>query len=512
MNMQMASPATHAISIQNDGTLVGFMAFLFPYIPILPQKSARWCFLHPVGRILLPILLYDTTQALYFQYPSWSDVNSIRILLLAIVTHIILCQTRLDSVTALRKHGMLTRRILQHIVSLTAVESRGRRGGVLLQYSSPITSDARVTIVRLLRRFLAVPGDATPLCSPAAVAQAASLLEVTGHLNRVLTSMQSPDPWHRELKKLLRPLFHQHISTTLRLFEDAKLVLHALATAEIPHIPFKGPFLAMDLYDDPLFRSCSDIDIILPQGRASLVAVRKALESLGYAPPSTDPVLLDFYETAKGEYPLVAAGRFEVDLHHAPYDGFPRDAFSEVSSRAVIADGEIPKRLRMSAIDTLMFFCAHYWTEPGQLNLKWLIDCAALFTNPSTFPDGWADLVRRWGFSFYVTVAAKAVNNVFGVTPATANLRELEDDLDKSQKQVCERVERDGPDSLPKGLVHKLHHMRLPRAERNRLIWKYIWPHPGLVVMDNPWLKKRPGFRLRLWFAAKRILRALRTR
>jgi hypothetical protein len=418
----------------------------------------------------------------------------------------------LDSVTALQKYGVLTQRILQHIVSLTAVESRGQRGGALLQYSSLTTNDARITIVRLLKRFLSVPGDVTPLCSPGAAAQAASLLEVTGHLNRVLTSVQNLDPWHREFKKLLEPFFHQHTSTTLRLFEDAKLVVQALTAAGILHIPFKGPFLAGDLYGDPLFRSCSDIDIILPQGRASLVVARKALEPLGYAPPSTNPVLLDFYETAKCEYPLVATGRFAVDLHYAPHDGFPRDAFQEISSRAVTADGEIPGRLRMSAIDTLMFSCAHDWTDAGPRNLKWLIDCAVLLTNPSAFPDSWVDLVRRWRFSFFVTVAARAVSNVFGVAPVAVNLLELEDDLNKSQKQVCERVARDGPDGLSNGLIQKLHRMHLPRAERNRLIWKYIWPHPGLVVMDNPWLKKSPGFCVRLRFAAKRILQALRTR
>jgi hypothetical protein len=349
-------------------------------------------------------------------------------------------------------------------------------------------------------------------CNPESVAKAADMLGVTGHVNRVLTEMQSPPPCYESLRTALAPMYQRHVFAALKLFEDAKLITQTLTAVDISHILFKGPFLSLDLYGDPLLRSSSDIDVILVQGKGALDKARKALASIGYAPPDINPAVLEFYENDHFEYPFRAVNRFAVDLHYAPYEGFPKSAFSEAAERAVKTDGEMPGRLRMSNIDTLMLSCAHYWSEAVQQRMKTLVDCAVLFRSRGTFPANWAQMVRAWRMSFHMVVTARAVRNVFNITPAVDDFSSLENDLSGSQKDICERVTKTGPDSLPYGLVQKLYCLQQPLIGRIRSIRKYVWPHPGAVVMRYPELKKAPTLFMRVAFAARRILQALRTR
>ena len=376
-----------------------------------------------------------------------------------------------------------------------------------------VTGAAHAAIISLLRRFLGTQVDDAPVfASPAEVVEASKSLGVTGHINRVLNAMEKPDNWHVELRELLHPVFLQHSAQMMKVHEDAKCVMKALKDANVPCLPHKGVFLSQDIYGDPALRRSGDIDIILPLGKASLRHARAALEGIGYKSPDVAPVLVEYYETEYGELPMVSPDRTSVDIHHTPFDDFPRTAFLEAGTRAVKAVGT-DAGTRMSNIDALMMLSAHYWTVPRGERIRWLVDCGALLKEPQTFYGGWMDLVRKWHFQFYVTVTARAVRKVLDAPPSLPPaFRYLEEDLNAEQKGICERVTKDGPDCLAQGLVQKIHRLNLPKAEKKRIVRKYLWPHPGRIALENPSVKTTPGLVSRLKFAGRRLLRALRAK
>jgi hypothetical protein len=375
------------------------------------------------------------------------------------------------------------------------------------------SQETQSAVIRLLKVFLNTGHDEPfPEADPASVVEAAMSFGVIGPLNRALNSLQERTLWQDQLRESLASAFLKHSAAMIKLHEEARTIAGALADAKVPHVFYKGPFLSYDLYGDATLRRSADVDLILPQGRMALPAARAALGQIGYRMPDVHPALIQYYETENNELPMGAPGRPFVDMHHAPYDDFPRDAFLEVGTRAARASGDVPGRVRMSGIDTLMFLCAHYWTVPRGTRIKWLVDCAALFMAPATFKANWIGLVRRWRFSFYLVVTARATRKVLGAGPFPPGIHFLEKEFDEEEKGICERITAGGPDSLPDGLVQKVHRLRLPKEERRRITRKYIWPHPGKIMLDNPGVRQPPGLFGRLLYAVARAWRAFRTR
>lgn len=360
-------------------------------------------------------------------------------------------------------------------------------------------------IVALLRSFLGSSHtalDHTPACDPRAVVSAAASLGVVRHVDVALKTARTRNAWHEELDSALRPAVRNHLAWSIRVYDEARAVTQALSAAGILHIPFKGPFLSKDLYDDPILRKATDVDIILPEGRADLPVALEALGALGYRLPELHPSLLDYCLTEKGQVTLVADGRVGVDMHHGTYHDLPGEAFSDVASRANRIQEQGHGRLVLQRLDLLMLLVTHYWIWP---QVKWLVDVAVLLRDHATFCDGWEDRVRDWGLAFLAATAGEAVRREFGVEPAGQFLAGLKSKLRRRELSICERIARDGIGTLPKWLVLKTHRFHLPWKRRLKAFARLVWPHPGLVVHRTGCSRGKPDFLQRFVFVAKRL-------
>ena len=380
-----------------------------------------------------------------------------------------------------------------------------------LDPSSSIPEECYTTVIALLRRFLGasggMPADA-PSCDPRAVVRAAASLGVVRHLDVALETVGAQNGWHKELGSALAPAARKHLATAIVILNDARTVTQALDAAGIFHVPFKGPFLSTDLYGDPLLRRAGDIDIILPGGRTDMPSALEALGGLGYRFMKAHPTLLSYWLSEKGQVTLVAEGRVGVDLHHGTYHDLPHAAFREAASRAVYVEDE-GRRLTFQRSDLLMLLATHFWIWP---EIRWLVDLAMLFRDPTTFCDGWEDRVSDWGLAFLVAAAGEAVRREFGVEPAAKSLANLKSKLRRRELSICERIARDGVGTLPRWLVLKTHRLHLPWKRRLKAFARLLWPHPGLVVHRTGCSRGKPDFLQRLVFVGKRLAMVMRLR
>jgi hypothetical protein len=156
-------------------------------------------------------------------------------------------------------------------------------------------------------------------------------------------------------------------------------ILGGLAAAGIEAVPYKGPTLAAQAYQDLTLREFEDLDIVIQQG--SVPAAHAAMRELGFTPRY--PWL---HETAAsrsfvpGEYAYQdAAGRVFVEIHtERTLRHFPQrpdlDAFF---SRSVLVDVGGTELRTFAPEDQLIFLSVHgakdFWER-----LVWIADIAAL--------------------------------------------------------------------------------------------------------------------------------------
>jgi hypothetical protein len=138
-------------------------------------------------------------------------------------------------------------------------------------------------------------------------------------------------------------------------------ILGGLAAAGIEAVPYKGPTLAAQAYQDLTLREFEDLDIVIQQG--SVPAAHAAMRELGFTPRY--PWL---HETAAsrsfvpGEYAYQdAAGRVFVEIHtERTLRHFPQrpdlDAFF---SRSVLVDVGGTELRTFAPEDQLIFLSVH---------------------------------------------------------------------------------------------------------------------------------------------------------
>jgi hypothetical protein len=304
----------------------------------------------------------------------------------------------------------------------------------------------------------------------------------------------------------------RHTAAAMVLCRHAAAALRCLDDAGVPVVPFKGTFLSSDVYDDPLFRPGTDVDLLLAGGRADLARACDALRGIGYVEPEVAPEVRDYCLTEKGQLGLVGERMPPLDLHHALYDDLPARARADAVARAVAVEGEEPRRLRFAFVDMMMILAVHYWRHPGPVGVLTLVDLAMVFRDARAFPEGWLDVVRSWRMAFYVAAGMEAVRHELGVSPAGGVSEILLEELPGKPRSVCERIRRDGPAGVPFGLVQRRHRLGLPWRERLRAVWRYVWPHPGKLAEEAKDGPASTGLPARLAAMGRRLLRATRPR
>jgi hypothetical protein len=167
--------------------------------------------------------------------------------------------------------------------------------------------------------------------------------------------------------------------TVHKLFWSSTLlqVLHALETAGIRALGYKGPVLAAALYGDVALREMSDLDILVDPGR--LAVAREVLLSLGYRP--------HFQHSRKQEEARLrsdcecefssADGTIMVDLHWQITERHlaPRFNFEDLWARRCMVSLGNRSVPTFSAEDTTLLLAVHGGKHLWQ-RLSWLADFA----------------------------------------------------------------------------------------------------------------------------------------
>ncbi len=150
--------------------------------------------------------------------------------------------------------------------------------------------------------------------------------------------------------------------------------VEVLASQKIRALPYKGPVIAAQAYQDITAREFEDLDIILPQ--RDIAAANDAIRSLGYEPRSAWLHSSNGRTVIPGEYSYFHAKRqttlelhTERTLRHFPVEAPLEDFFA----RAVILDLGGSSVRTFCAEDALTVYCIH-GTKDFWQKLIWIAD------------------------------------------------------------------------------------------------------------------------------------------
>ena len=312
-----------------------------------------------------------------------------------------------------------------------------------------------------------------------------------------------------ELRESLKPYRLRALALSVKLFEDGKIVVNALREGGVDHIPFKGPFLSLDLFGNPDARTSSDIDIILPGGRPDIDRAVAALEGVGYRRPEVSDVVAEYYARECREFTLHSGTRTPVDLHYGSYPDLPESAFAAAAARAVEVEHEGLRRRAFAGADLLAILSTHFWGVARGMRLKWLLDIAALVAREDTFAGDWLERVLQWRAQVLVASAIEAARHDLGAAPPEAELRRLLGALTARERTAARRVADVGCEGVRFGYVQRIHRLGLPVKARFRAVKKYLFPHPGRIALDAGRPTWSPGLLDRAGHAVSRLVAAL---
>lgn len=188
--------------------------------------------------------------------------------------------------------------------------------------------------------------------------------------------------------EILESLEAAHLSTAthnLKTFQELVSVLDQLQTEDIQVIPYRGPVLANDVYDELSLRQFTDLDLFVH--RSDIPAIRALLVENGYTRQferqSTTELTTEqewAYTTFRRDYPFYhAESDTMIELHWRVLDRrFPTAIeLEEVWDRretTTISGQTVPV---LSPEDRLLTLCVHgtrhYWERLG-----WICDVAEL--------------------------------------------------------------------------------------------------------------------------------------
>ncbi|MBK8725023.1 MAG: nucleotidyltransferase family protein [Holophagaceae bacterium] len=212
---------------------------------------------------------------------------------------------------------------------------------------------------------------------------------------------------HRQLEALApaslpRPVFvelwahHERLRRRNAALADAlTAVLDALAAAGIPALPYKGPALALELFDDLSLREFGDLDLLLRP--RDLPAAQAALRTLGYAPEfDLAPDLEAAFLRSPAQYHLVLAREgLRVELHWKTDPDYPVEAGTDAWWAGLGTAAFGAGRIRRFPPQELLLVLALHGSKHHWSSLRWLVDVAELLRgNPDL---DWAWVWRRAG-------------------------------------------------------------------------------------------------------------------
>lgn len=215
----------------------------------------------------------------------------------------------------------------------------------------------------------------------------------------------------------LPPSHHQQLTDDARatVVQGAKnkrlllSVLDVLAGQSVTPIVLKGYGLATRLYDSPLVRPSTDVDIlVLPD---DMPVVHAALESIGLR-HMPDPSLGDVFEEHHHEAFFGAAGLVEV--HFRLFAGFGMATYDDpaVQARAWPAQLEGRAVRYLSAEDEFLYLAVHA-ANHAFLRASWLVDLQRFAAKAPPHWERVAKLAKQVGFTVPYAAALDVLQGAF---------------------------------------------------------------------------------------------------
>jgi hypothetical protein len=314
------------------------------------------------------------------------------------------------------------------------------------------------------------------------LAELASLHGVVGLVRHNLLALDArpfvPDPvWHAVEQAATQIAF----DGMLRLRQTLQAV-DALQSAGIEPILLKGYALAALLYDDPIFRPSTDIDLLIR--RSEVDAACSALERIGGRLPSRETAAVQF--ASSYDLPVMmpsASGKAGLlELH---WDLAPRGLFSLDLDAWRARSGEFQVEgltaLRFSPEDMLLHLALHM-RKHRYVGLRWLCDVAELVRRHT------AELDWR----YVLTSAQRAGLRVLLYTSLQLAERLLQAPVDAD---ILRQLE---PSALRRSLLRSVltqDALLLP-VERDEAGWTQLAP-AEVLLLDRPGAMARElGYRL----------------
>jgi hypothetical protein len=170
-------------------------------------------------------------------------------------------------------------------------------------------------------------------------------------------------------------------------------IVDLLASRGIRTLPYKGPVIAAQAYQDISARQFEDLDVILFQ--RDIPAADEAIRTLGYEPRFAWLHSSNGHGVIPGEYTYLHVGRrtilelhTEATLRHSPVTA----PLQEYFERAVSVDLGGKSVETFCAEDALIVYCVHA-TKDFWEKLIWLVDIAELLRSFSDLD--WDSVWRR---------------------------------------------------------------------------------------------------------------------
>lgn len=253
-------------------------------------------------------------------------------------------------------------------------------------------------------------------------------------------------------EKILESLEATHLKTAthnLRLSQELVSVLNQLQTEGIQVIPYRGPVLASDVYDELSLRQFTDLDLFVH--REDIPAIRALLLENGYTRQfeheSTTGLTLGqewAYNKFRRDYPFYHPEKDTmIELHWRVLDRrFPTAIELETvwdrRATTAISGQKLPV---LSTEDRLLMLCVHgtrhYWERLG-----WICDIAELIDREDI---DWTTVLQR--------ARGHNAERMFLLGPALAN-RVYDTSL---PAPIMERIESDGRiGELEQRILHRL--------------------------------------------------------
>jgi len=207
-----------------------------------------------------------------------------------------------------------------------------------------------------------------------------------------LASLNAPaaaSPTLRRLKTSCDANALRNLYTT----ETLLRILDSFRHAGIAALALKGPVLAKIAYGDPMFRSFSDLDIMVD--KRDIPRAAQMLEALGYEPESYDPGAFasDFFVANEAEF-RHRDDAVNVDLHWRllpSYYRFGPDG-EEVWERSSAVEMEGVAVRTLAYDDLLLYVCVHA-SRHGWQTLGQVCDIAQLIRRAANLD--WNGLIAR---------------------------------------------------------------------------------------------------------------------